>query len=267
MTFKKRIAVSLFLTLPTAGLTHEFWLEPETYQVNPGEKVGIHLRNGQDFKGVELSWFQPRVQSASIILNGKSTEYKGLPGDLPGISVTPPEGLVTISYASTMSKLTYESWGKVLNFVGHKGVTWFEKAHANRGLPQEKVTEGYWRYSKTIIGGGAGKGSDTNTGMETEFVLQTNPFERDVDSIQVILLYQGQPRPNAQIEMWDKVDDTITKTMHTTNSAGVASLPVAAGHSYQIDAVVLREPLTDKAIETGVMWESVWANMTFAIPQ
>jgi hypothetical protein len=31
--------------------------------------------------------------------------------------------------------------------------------------------------------------------------------------------------------------------------------------------VVLREPLGDEAVATGAVWESLWANLTFSLPQ
>lgn len=247
-------------------MAHEFWLEPKNFHGDVGATVGIELRNGEDFKGLELSWFDPRITSTQIVLDGKANPYKGLPGDLPALNVTLGNGLMTVSYASTLSRLTYDSWDKVLSFAAHKDIPWFTARHAERGLPQEGVTEGYWRFSKTLIAGGTPTGEDTDTGMETEFVALTNPFEAE-GSVEVQLLYQGAPRPDAQVEMWEKSGQTVTKTLHRTDDQGIVALPVRPGHSYQIDAVVLREPVSPEATAAGVMWESLWANMTFAVPE
>lgn len=252
---------------PLPGLSHEFWLEPKEYQAETGENIGVRLYNGQDFKGPELSWFDRRIDRVTVTTDGKTTEYKGLPGDLPGITVTVDDGLTVISYASTMSRLTYDTWEKTLLFAEHKDLTWFQNAHSERGLPQEKVTEGYWRYSKTLIAGTGGDGDDLNTGMETEFVMQTNPFTSEADTVSAVLLYKGQPRPNVQVEMWEKLGKDVIRTLHRTDDDGIVTLPVKPGHSYQIDSVVLREPENDAAIDADVMWESLWANMTFAIPE
>jgi len=51
------------------------------------------------------------------------------------------------------------------------------------------------------------------------------------------------------------------------NSAGVALVPVLAGHAYMLDAVVLREPSAVLAEQTGAVWETLWANLTFAVPK
>ena len=267
MDLKTLIFAPLLLILPNAGSSHEFWLEPDRYQAPSGENVGIRFRNGEDFKGIELSWFDRRIGSVSYVLDGKFREYRGLPGDLPGMTLTVSDELTAVAYSSTMSKLTYDSWDKVQSFVTHKDAPWFNDTHAARGLPQEGVTEGYWRFAKTLIGGEPGNGTDRDFGMETEFVMQSNPFADGIDSVQLILLYQGQPRPDAQVEMWEKSGDAITHSFYRTDNQGLVTLPVRAGASYQIDAVVIREPESDQAIEAGVMWESLWANMTFGLPQ
>jgi hypothetical protein len=67
--------------------------------------------------------------------------------------------------------------------------------------------------------------------------------------------------------MWEKSGDTVARTLHRTDHNGQVTLPVRAGYRYMIDAVVLREPQTDAARDAGVMWESLWANMTFAVPE
>ena len=51
-------------------------------------------------------------------------------------------------------------------------------------------------------------------------------------------------------------------TYLATDAKGEAVIPVRPGHRYLLDAVVLREaPDGD-----GPVWESLWAAMTFAVP-
>ncbi|GGE24251.1 hypothetical protein GCM10011360_10930 [Primorskyibacter flagellatus] len=260
------ITISLLLTLTTMSRAHEFWLEPQNYQADPGARVDVDIRNGQDFKGLTLSWFDPRIQKTTVLNGGRESEYNGLPGDLPAISVDVGDELIVLSYASTLSELTYDSWDKVKSFVQHKDIAWFFDAHSARGLPEDGVTEGYWRFSKTLIAGGEGAGSDADTGMETEFVALTNPYTDNAKRFTARLLYRGAPRPDAQVELWEKRDGEVTRTIHRTDTQGLVTVPVRPGYSYMLDAVVLREPASDAAKEAGVMWESLWANLTFAVP-
>ena len=52
-----------------------------------------------------------------------------------------------------------------------------------------------------------------------------------------------------------------------TDSEGRVTVPVKSGHRYMLDAVVLREPSANLAEATGAVWESLWANLTFEVPE
>ncbi|MGI3167522.1 DUF4198 domain-containing protein [Pseudooceanicola sp. C21-150M6] len=264
-----RILPLLLVFLCTPAHAHELWLEPADYQADSRAPVELSVRNGQDFKGTELSWFDARIARAATATEGQITPYQGRPGDLPAITVAPSDGLTTVIYASTMSKLTYDSWDLTLSFARHKDIPWFQDRHAARGLPEDDVTEGYWRYSKALIARSPG-GADQDMGMETEFIALTSPADGGTD-MQVRLIYQGAPRADAQVEVWDKsttdTDPEVSKTLLRTDAKGEVTFPVAPGRAYMLDAVVLREPASPEAVAAGVMWESLWANLTFVTPE
>jgi hypothetical protein len=232
-----------------------------------GGSAKIDLRNGEDFEGVTLSWFDRRIAQTFVINAGRAAPYEGLAGDLPAIQLDDLRGLVTIAYASTLSSLTYTSWDKVMNFVRHKDFPWFEAAHQARGLGKEKVTEGYWRYSKTLIAGGDGAGQDQLAGFETEFLALTNPYAAGFDGeMRVRLIYRDAPRADAQVELWRKNDaGAVTHEFLRTDARGELRFRVSPGASYQIDAVVLRPAESPEALAKPVMWETLWANMTFGL--
>ena len=183
------------------------------------------------------------------------------------MTITQSDGVTVVAYAARMARLTYDNWDKVLSFARHKDAPWVVDRHAARGLPRERVTEGYWRFSKTLLSGGAPSGADMDTGMVTEFVAQSDPYAPGTTHFTAQLLYDGAPRADAQVEMWEKTGDDVTRTLHRTDDEGLVTLPVRAGFRYMIDAVVIREPQSDAARDAGVMWESLWANMTFAVPE
>ena len=82
------------------------------------------------------------------------------------------------------------------------------------------------------------------------------------------LLYQGGPRADAQIEIFERdARGAVTITTLRTDSAGEARIPVKPGHDYLLDAVVLREPAPDLAAEHDAVWETLWAALTFGVPQ
>jgi uncharacterized GH25 family protein len=138
-----------------------------------------------------------------------------------------------------------------------------------RSLPRDDFSEAYTRYSKTLIGVGNSAGADRRTGMETEIVALTNPYADNLNGgMRVQVFYRTDARADAQIEVFRKApDDSVEVTTLRTDKAGVAVIPVLAGHAYMLDAVVLREPSAALARQTGAVWETLWANLTFAVPK
>ena len=104
--------------------------------------------------------------------------------------------------------------------------------------------------------------------METELTAGLNPYRDDVSGgLPVTLTYKGAPRPDAQITVFEKAPDgTVAQSTARTGADGQALIPVRAGMRYMLDAVVLREPEPAVAAETGAVWESLWANLSFAVP-
>jgi 5-hydroxyisourate hydrolase-like protein (transthyretin family) len=85
------------------------------------------------------------------------------------------------------------------------------------------------------------------------------------DGIDVRVLYQGKPLPDVQVEVYKKAPDgTVTVTTEHTNTDGVASVPVEPGNRYMLDSVYLRA--LDVVDEKDPAWESLWANLTFEVP-
>ena len=81
------------------------------------------------------------------------------------------------------------------------------------------------------------------------------------------LFYQGTPRAGAQVEVFEKSPDgRVTITLLRTDPVGHVLIPVKPGHRYLIDSVVLRRPSDELAENLELDWESLWAALTFAVP-
>ncbi|MDE4274707.1 DUF4198 domain-containing protein [Phaeobacter gallaeciensis] len=250
--------------LADPALSHEFWIEPQNYQVESGEELPAQLLNGQEFKGFRLPYFKTRTKRSEVITGDTATPYEGRMGDLPALTVTAErDGLLTLVHETMPETLTYETWEKFDAFAEHKGFADIRARHEGRGLPVDGFTERYSRHAKSLIAVGSGAGSDRESGMETEFVALENPYTFKGDTLPVQLFYQQKPRAAAQVEIFERApDDSVTITLTQTDAAGRAEIPVKPGHTYLLDAVVLRP--SDP--ETGAVWETLWAGLTFAVP-
>ncbi len=263
--------LSLILSLVAAPVAaHEFWLEPVAYQVAADGSLEADIVNGQNFTGSKLAYLPQRFANFVLFADDAAARVQGRPGDMPALQQAPVgEGLNIAAYQAKNATVSYENWEKFQNFVDHKDFGDVLTRHRERGLPEDGFSEVYSRYSKTLFGVGNSIGADRRVGLETEIVALTNPYTDDLsDGMRVQLFYRENVRADTQVEVFQKAaDGNVTVELYRTDAQGIASIPVQPGYSYMVDAVVLREPNDALAELTGSYWETLWANLTFAVPE
>lgn len=249
--------------------SHEFWIDPVSATVAVGEPIVAVTRVGQTFEGNSYSYVPENFRLFEIAQGGMRVPVEGLIGDRPSLDqAAPGEGLAVILHVTRDYTLTYDEPDKFRDFVTHKDARWVLDAHAERGLPDADFSEAYSRYAKALVAVGEGEGEDSTFGLLTEITALANPYTDDVSGgLPVRLAYDGAPRAGAQIEVFEKGENGAVEVFTVrTDDAGEATVPVKPGRRYMLDAVVLREPAEALAQETGVVWESLWANLTFTVP-
>ncbi len=247
---------------------HEFWIDPLAYQVGENDPLQANIRVGQDFEGTAFPFLPPSTKRFEIVLDGTAQPVIGRPGDRPALNMAIGQnGLAVVVHVTRDYHLSYSEREKFVNFVTHKDAAWVLDQHAARGLPDTGFRERYIRFAKSLIAVGDGQGADTDVGLEIEIVAEANPYTDDLSQgLPVRVVYQNQPRALSQVELFAKAPDgTVSVTTHRTDDDGRTVLPVTAGYTYLADSVAIR-PLEPKADKDPV-WESVWASLTFAVPE
>ena len=256
------------LTLAAPVAAHEFWIDSERYEVAPGEALRADLRVGEDFEGAAFSFLPPNFRRFEIALGDELLPVEGRPGDRPALDmVLPGEGLAVVAHVTRDYTVGYDDWEAFVRFVDHKGEGWVPERHLARGLPREGVRERYARYAKSLVAIGDGAGQDRRMGLLTEIVAGANPYVDALDAgLPVQVLLEGAPRAGEQVELFARgPEGTVKMTLHETDAEGRVVLPVEAGHEYLVNSVTLRE--IEPAAEGDPAWESLWASLTFAVPQ
>ena len=252
----------------TQATAHEFWIEPLDYTVDPDAIIVGDLVNGELFEGTKFPYLPQTFTNFTQYVDGRAEPVEGRIGNRPGLQ-TPPlaEGLNVITYRSRANTVDYPDMAKFQRFADHKDFATWAEDHRARGLPETDFKELYTRYAKTLVAVGDGAGRDLRTGLETEIVALTNPYTSPGAPVDVQVFYRNAPRADTQVELFEKAPGgEVTVTLHRTNGNGVARLSVKPGHSYLVDAVVLREPSNAMQSQRGVVWETLWASLTFGVP-
>jgi hypothetical protein len=248
-------------------LAHEFFVQPQAYTISQDQPLMADIRVGQQFKGSAYSYIPQNTVRFDLVIGDSVIPVQARVGDRPALNMPAPrEGLVTVVHQTTDSFLTYSDPAKFEQFVTHKDFAWALDENKKRGIPEIGFRERYSRYGKALIAVGSGAGMDREVGMETEIVALANPYTDDLaGGMPVLVLYQGKPRVDTQVEVFARAPDAaVTDSFYRTNADGIATIPVEPGVEYLFDAVVMR-PLEPVA-ENDPVWESLWASLTFMVP-
>ena len=258
----------LLLVLATPVTAHELWIEPLEWQPTADDSLAADLVNGEFFEGNQLALIRSWYERFDVVLGDKVVPVEGRMGSLPALGQPVlGDGLHVVVYKSEYSEVTYQDYAKFLKFAAHKDLGDIDAQHKARALPQVGFKEIYTRYSKALIGVGTGVGADKREGLATEIVALDNPYAGPITAMRVQVFYGDAVRANEQVELYEKAaDGTVVVTLHRTDAEGVAVLPVRPGYEYMADAVIMRVPSDALAATYSAAWETLWANLTFAVP-
>lgn len=266
----KWLSGSILAALVTGSASaHEFWVEPSQYQLKKGTLLEAHLRNGENFSGSTFAYLKANTTRFDLVSGERTDPVVARSGDNPALKMQSMQaGLNIVVHQRAASVISYATWEKFQRFADHKDFPDVLARHRERSLPETHFKEAYSRYSKSLIAVGNGVGSDLQTGLEIELVALQNPYTDDVtEGMKVVAYYQNNVRANAQIELFEKSPaNEVNVTLHRTDDRGIVVLPVKPSHSYLVDTVILREPPDELAEQKNVVWETLWASLTFAVP-
>lgn len=270
MTFRCLIYQAVFvLAMGFFGIgakAHEFWIDPLSAEVQPGDEIRADLRVGERMKGSGLIFNPASFTKFSYYVDGAKADVMGRLGDRPATRITgAKEGLNVVAHMTTASKLTYQNFDKFAKFAKTHGQAFAIARHRERGLPETDFTEAYFRCAKALIKVGAGAGRDRTTGMPFELTALNNPYT-DSGPVRFLLTYKGKPKAGHQVDVFHRSAPGAEATLvsYETNSVGEVSVPRVAGR-YLVNAVVLEEPKPNIAQRIGAVWVSLWASTTYDI--
>ena len=207
----------------TPAAAHEFWIEPDAFEIAADATVIAALVNGQNFNGVRVPYLPQRFVTFTMSLNGETQLVIDRIATAPALQQPPMgDGLHVIGYQSTVGTVDYESWEKFQTFVDHKDLGDLLPLHAARGLPEADFLEAYTRFSKSLISVGDAAGADLRLGLETEFVALSNPYTDPLDGVMQLQLWYGDAvRAEVQVELFEKApDETVSITYHRPQNCG-----------------------------------------------
>lgn len=254
------------MSLPSSA--HEFWLEPSDFQPKVGDVVTVDLVIGTHFDGFSSPYTPDEIAAFGLIDAAGNTAITGRFGDMPaGQFVVAQVGLSLLYHQTTPSYVTYTKPEKFISFAVEKGFADVAARYQKQTAENFRLVEKYRRFAKSLIMVGPASGQDQLLGLEMELVALTNPYQQSVSREFTVAVYEsGVPRPGAQVTVFIRhTPSDVEKKIIIADERGQVHLSLLPGRHYLFDSVKL-QPIKDADPIKNAEWESLWAALTFAVP-
>ena len=254
------------VSLPSSA--HEFWLEPSDFQPKVGDVVTVDLVIGTHFDGFSSPYTPDEIAAFGLIDAAGNTAITGRFGDMPaGQFVVAQVGLSLLYHQTTPSYVTYTKPEKFISFAVEKGFADVAARYQKQTAENFRLVEKYRRFAKSLIMVGPASGQDQLLGLEMELVALTNPYQQSVSKEFTVAVYEsGVPRPGAQVTVFIRhTPSDVEKKIIIADERGQVHLSLLPGRHYLFDSVKL-QPIKDADPIKNAEWESLWAALTFAVP-
>ena len=115
--------------------SHEFWIDPDAFEIAVGETLIADLRVGTEFSGAQNSFLPNRFEVFEVIAPTGTLPVVGRFGDIPALQLDgAPDGLAVAVHQTTATRLTWGAWEDFLAFAEHKDIGDVTALHEARGV-------------------------------------------------------------------------------------------------------------------------------------
>ena len=268
------------ISIATAALAHEFWLEAPRFRLQPGDTVYVHTFVGENFHG------EPWTTKAAKI--HRLVRFGPTPADTTNLTpkdfaetdsfrtgfafAQPGTHVVLLQSTSSFIELPAE---KFTAYLREEGLDYALKLRQENEETAKPGRETYSRCAKTLVQVGdpatvplaADSACRHAYGLPLELVPEQNPYRLAADkALTVRVLRNGKPAFGAAVQVWQRQPGGLPTIHYTTraNQSGRILLRLSGPGPYLLSTVDMRP--APARLRERADWQSVWASLTFAGP-
>ncbi len=262
--------ITLSLGLVAAPvLAHDFWLQPQRFQVAPNAPLGATFQVGHG--ALRERWNNnDRIVMLADFFAGRRTDRRSdlrSGGDadfvtrfaLPGLHVL---GMQSNYAFSQLPAIRFNDYAKV------EGLVLIIAARQRLGKTGAPGLERYSRRAKALIQVGAQTAVNRHfatrpIGLKLEIVPDRNPYALDASRmLPVHVLYNGRRLANATVKLTNLADDAKPVAVMITNRAGQARFRIPASGNWLLNTVWAEPVVGDSRAD----FDTTFSSLTFGYP-
>jgi uncharacterized GH25 family protein len=261
-------ALSLLATAVPAD-AHDFWIQPQRFQVAPGAPLGFTFQIGHAAARQRWGNGLERIVLLEDIFSGRHIDRRGavrLSDATDFVTSLAPAGLHVIAMQSTtaMSELPAIRFN---DYAKAEGLAAVLSARQTAGTTQLSGRERYARRAKAFIQVGARTATNQALatrpiGLKLEIVPERNPYDLGpARLLPVYVLYRGARLANATVKLTNLDQDSKPLAVAITDSSGRASFSIPATGKYLLN-VIWSEPVTGNP---QFDFDTTFSSLTFGL--
>lgn len=266
MNYKKKIPLTLLILAAAIGIaatTHDYFLLPENFFLHKGDKLNLHMVEGDLFiKQNEVSPQTAKIISFVLYSGKKKTDLTSLAKDTSALLKNYPvetagQSLISITTGVDHSNYSRDNYADFLTQLGNDKL-----ADKVKNGSQFRVKEKHARYMKTLFSVDDHDGNDYEKvlGEASEIVLKDNPYKKKYgDDMVAQLLFSGKPAKGEVVSLYIKsLGGNVYTQNYTTDSKGEITITMSREGIFMLRSVHV-EATGDKDADY-VSW---WTTFTF----
>jgi hypothetical protein len=240
MKFKRTL---LFLLLTTPALlahAQSYYLLPENFYVQKGQKIDLRLLQSEDMnKQSDFKFQADKTAKFELYQGKKKIDLKPMAKDTGAVisMLAPEDGLVLVDYVTTTSS-NEMSRSKFLRNLDEDDPDNIAEKVKNSNQLYYKET--YTSYMKTLFPVEKNNGNvyEKPQGDEFEIVVQQDPYKFNYgDDISALILFQGKPLANAEVDLFVKtINGMVFPQKLSSDATGLVYLKLSREGIYILSA-------------------------------
>jgi uncharacterized GH25 family protein len=265
---KKSLLVTLLVPFATAAIGHDFWIQPNSFQVLPNRPLPLtvlvgHGKDRQRWPGDAsyITTFADLAPNGRIDLRDRFRAF-GRSVDVFANVNTPGLHIFVVQTRHASSELPF---GRFNDYIREEGLTPIISARSRSGTFSKSGREIYSRRAKALVQVGPSDGSANPrtripVGLSLEIIPERDPYALGSDRIlPVHILYEGRRLPGALVKLRELHHDEQPVATALTDRHGRAAFRVPATGQWLIN-VVWSKPLKG---DVRADFDTTFSSLTF----
>lgn len=262
------MAAAVLAGLPASALAHDFWLQPERFQLAPAAAGAVvpMAGHGTEQRASALplrrvTRFEAASSDGRLVARLQALELSG-GGLRAGFAFDRP-GTYALRLETDTGAVSQLSAARFNAHVAREGLTPAATARARQGRTGGPASERYGRHAVALVQvGAASDGSWTMrpTGATLDLVAETDPYAPPEGRLlPVRVYYEGRPLAGAKVRLTGLDDDGEPLAVRTTDAEGRVALPWPQHGRWRITTVWTKPLPPGEAAD----FETVFASLSF----